>query len=367
MRDRESRLNEPGADGGMSAAGVVMRIQADYVYVAVGDRVLECRMRGKLKKAQIDVLVGDRVGLEEVNLAACTGTVAAVQPRRNRLEKPAIANVDQALVVMAARDPAITPVQLDRLLVLVLESRIEPIIVVNKADVMAPELWAMIEATYGGQFPLLRVSAKCGTGLAELLARLAGKTSVLCGPSGVGKSSLLNALQPGLELQTGDLSDWGRGTHTTRHVALHQVETGQEPGLVADTPGFSLTELYHVEPPDLAQYFPEFHPQLGQCRFADCLHDQEPDCAVRAAWDESSRYDSYLTILQDLMAGRPLHFATSSTKNEGGTKARTTAGGKRAAMLRIDAEAREANRRLTKQQMQRLRYDVPDEGGDEEA
>lgn len=346
-------------------SGSVMRIQADYVYVALDGAVYECRMRGKLKKAQTGVLVGDRVGLDEVDSQARTATVAAVAPRRNALTKPAIANVQQALVVMAASDPAFQPLLLDRFLVLVAERQVEAVILVNKCDRMDPGLWEDVRRTYAAHYPVLGVSAKLGTGIDELMPFLAGKTSVLCGPSGVGKSSLLNAIQPGLQLSTGDISDWGRGTHTTRHVALHQIETGGQPGYVADTPGFSLTDLAHIPPPELGHYFPEFGPLLGRCRFTDCLHDHEPDCAVRDAWKDSSRYATYLDILSELTTDKPLFFATRSTKDEGGTKVRTVAGGKKGAILRLDTEARESNRRVTKQQMQQLRGGFESEEDDD--
>jgi ribosome biogenesis GTPase len=341
--------------------GSVMRIQADYVYVAVAGAIYECRMRGKLKKSQTGVLVGDRVGLDEVDTQARKATVAAVANRRNALSKPAIANVDQALVVMAAKDPAFQPLLLDRFLVLVAERQVQAVIIVNKIDRMDPTLWDDIQRTYAPYYPVLGISAKLGTGIDEVMPYLAGKTSVLCGASGVGKSSLLNAIQPGLQLSTGDISDWGRGTHTTRHVALHQFETGGTPGYVADTPGFSLTDLAHIAPPELGHYFPEFTPLLGRCRFTDCLHDAEPDCAVRDAWRESSRYATYLDILSELTTDKPLFFATRSTKDEGGTKVRTVAGGKRGTMLRLDTEARESNRRLTKQQMQQMQGGIEDE------
>jgi ribosome biogenesis GTPase len=346
--------------------GSVMRIAADYVYVAVAGTVYECRMRGKLKKAQMGVLVGDRVGLEEVDAQAHKATVAAVAPRRNALSKPAIANVDQALVVMAAKDPAFQPLLLDRFLVLVAERQVQAIILVNKIDRMAPGLWEEIQRTYAPHFPVLGVSAKQGSGIDDIMPHLAGKTSVLCGPSGVGKSSLLNTIQPGLQLSTGDISDWGRGTHTTRHVALHQIDTGSGPGLVADTPGFSLTDLAHIPPAELGHYFPEFVPLLGRCRFTDCLHDAEPECAVRETCSDSSRYATYLDILSELTTDKPLFFATRSTKDEGGTKTRTVAGGRRSAILRLDTEAREASRRLTKQQMQQLRGGFESDEGDDE-
>jgi ribosome biogenesis GTPase len=360
VRSAEAEVLPPGEDP-PAITGRVTRIQADYVYVSVDGPVYECRVRGKLKKTQTGVLVGDRVGLEEVDHGAKTGTVASVVPRRNALVKPAIANVDQALVVMAAIDPAFTPLQLDRFLVLVAEREVSGVIVVNKIDMMEPGLWAAIQDNYGRHYPIVGVSAKVGTGLDDLSTHLADRTSVLCGPSGVGKSSLLNALQPGLRLSTGDISDWGRGTHTTRHVALHLLETDGLPGLVADTPGFSLTDLAHISPTDLGHYFPEFGTQLGNCRFTDCMHAQEPDCAVRERWAGSTRYGSYLDILNELTFEKPLFFATSTTKDEGTTKAGNASGGKRTTVLRLDTEARESNRRLTKQQMQQLKHDVTED------
>lgn len=359
--DTPSNEAAPDFEASPAVAGRVTRIQADFVYVSLAGGVYECRLRGKLKKTQMGVLVGDLVGLEEVDHASRKGTVASVSPRRNNLTKPAIANVDQALVVMAAIDPAFTPLQLDRFLVLVAERQVRGVIVVNKIDKMEPGLWAAIQENYGAHYPIYGVSAKVGTGLEALLTQLADNTSVLCGPSGVGKSSLLNALQPGLRLTTGEISDWGRGTHTTRHVALHRLETDGEPGYVADTPGFSLTDLAHIAPAELGHYFPEFGDQLGNCRFTDCLHGSEPDCAVRETWAGTTRYGSYLDILNELTFEKPLFFATSTTKNEGTTKAGNSSGGKKTTVLRLDTEARESNRRLTKQQMQQLKHGATDD------
>lgn len=320
--------------------GTVVRIQADYYAVWIEDREAVCRRRGKLIKAGMEIRVGDRVRLDGE-------AIEEVLERRNLLVRPHVANVDQVLVVMAAESPPFDPVKLDQFLILADQSGVPALVVINKIDQGDPKRinhWEQLYARIG--YPVLLTSASQGRGMERLKAALAHKTSVLAGPSGVGKSSLLNALQPGLALAEGEVSDIGRGRHTTRHVALYPVAEG----LVADTPGFSLMAFSKIPPRELAGHFQEFRPQIAQCRFSSCLHREEPDCAVRATFNQSPRYQSYLKLLAELDG--PLFFQTGSTKQE----AKVKASGKKS-LIKIGAEQREASRRAARQDLTRLPLD----------
>lgn len=320
--------------------GTVVRIQADYYAVWIEDREAVCRRRGKLIKAGMEIRVGDRVRLDGE-------AIEEVLERRNLLVRPYVANVDQVLVVMAADSPPFDPVKLDQFLILADQSGVPALLVINKIDQGDPDVIAQWERLYAGiGYPVVLTSASQGRGMDRLAEQLAHRTSVLAGPSGVGKSSLLNALQPGLALAEGEVSEIGRGRHTTRHVALYPVAEG----LVADTPGFSLMEFSKIPPRELANHFQEFRPRIAECRFSSCLHRDEPDCAVRAHFEQSPRYQSYLKLLAELDG--PLFFATGSTKQETKVKA----SGKKS-LIKIGAEQREASRRQARQDLTQLPLD----------
>ena len=227
-----------------------------------------------------------------------------METRKNELVRPSIANVDQALLVFAMTSPKPDLNLLDRLLIQIEWRGIEPILVLTKRDLWDedPEERAIWDF-YAEHWPLIMVCNKTGEGISELRKYLEGKISVLAGPSGVGKSSLLNALSPGLELKTGDISQKSRrGRHTTRHVELLLCADG----LVADTPGFSTLYLPPMKREELMHLIPEYSPYLGGCRFKTCLHAQEPDCAVKEALEAKEmpqfRHEHYLQFLQEVIA-----------------------------------------------------------------
>ncbi len=272
-------------------------------------RVWECSLRGRFRIRNQEFLPGDRVKI--LPGTGNKGTIEEVETRRNSLVRPTIANVDQAFLVFACVSPTPDLNLLDRLIVQVAASQIKPIIILNKIDLGSLEE----KNTAGNTFPadgldfyrelgyeLVKVSTKTGEGLAELQEHINGKVNVLAGPSGVGKSSLVNALSPGLELKTGDVSrKLKRGRHTTRHVEL--MVCGE--GLLADTPGFSSLYLPHMKREELTDYFREFQ-DAGECRFADCQHHKEPNCAVKAAMEageiQQSRYEHYCQFLEEVIA-----------------------------------------------------------------
>lgn len=288
--------------------GVLLKGYGGFYYVYTEDRVWECSLRGRFRVKDQDFLPGDRVKIlpDEGDKA----TIEAVDPRRNALSRPTIANVDQALLVFALTSPKPDLNLLDRLLIQVTDAEIEPILVFTKLDkfkeavvTAGSEEHAIPDVYRKIGYTVFEVSNETGQGIEEVGARLKGKISVLAGPSGAGKSSLFNALSPGKKLKTGELSlKSKRGRHTTRHVEL-MVCAG---GLVADTPGFSSLFIPPMNRAELAECFPEFAQRRRQCRFNSCIHDKEPNCAIKEALESGeispSRYEHYLIFLQEVIA-----------------------------------------------------------------
>ena len=288
--------------------GVLLKGYGGFYYVYAEDRVWECSLRGRFRVKDQDFLPGDRVRIlpEEEDKA----TIEAVEPRRNALSRPTIANVDQALLVFAMTSPKPDLNLLDRLLIQVTDAEIEPILVFTKLDKFqevalntGSEEHVITDVYRKIGFTVFEVSNETGQGIEEVGARLKEKISVLAGPSGAGKSSLFNALSPGKKLKTGELSIKSkRGRHTTRHVEL-MVCAG---GLVADTPGFSSLFLPNMKRAELAECFPEFAQRRRQCQFNSCIHDKEPNCAIKEALERGEisplRYEHYLIFLQEVIA-----------------------------------------------------------------
>lgn len=282
--------------------GRVLRSHSNIFYVDVAGELIACRPRGKFRlgKSGRPVCVGDWV---EVTLSgAAEGRIDKVLPRQSALSRPPVANVDQALVVFTLQRPEADYLLLDRFLVHAESAGIEVRIVLNKIDLTQPEQAAAFQDQYERVgYPVHPVSALTGQGLEELSVVLTGRTSVLAGQSGVGKSALLAALNPHHQVQVGELSArQGRGRHTTRHVELVPAAGG----LLVDTPGFTHLEFDDMQPPDLARLFPEFRSLLARCRFDDCLHRAEPDCAVKACLHDGGivvhRYEHYLMFLTEI-------------------------------------------------------------------
>jgi len=283
--------------------GRVVRSYSNVYYVDVGGEVLECRPRGRLRYQSERVLTGDRVRVSRAGPGL--GAIDSVLPRKNMLERPPVANVDRVVVVFSFHEPELDLALLDRFLVLVSAAGLEAALCLNKLDLALADEAATLRELYAGLgYPLVATSARSGEGLQALRLVLAGRINVLAGPSGVGKSSLLNALNPELRLDTGRLGrKTGRGTHTTRHVSLVPVGDG---GLVADTPGFTRLDLGRIKPTELAWHFPELAALTPECRFRGCLHRAEPDCRVKAALAageiDAGRYRRYLELLTEVEA-----------------------------------------------------------------
>lgn len=278
-----------------------MKALSGFYYVDDGQTVTACRGRGKLRHQKVTPLVGDRV--EFTPLGDGSGSLDRILPRKNQFYRPAVANIDQLVIIASQAIPVTDPFLIDRV-VAIAQSRDCPcVICVNKCDLEPGDDLAAIYTAAG--FPTLKVSAQTGEGMDQLRSLIAGKVSAFTGNSGVGKSSILNALDPEFHLKTGEVSTaLGRGRHTTRHVELFRLSCGAE---VVDSPGFSSfeTEELNLElKRRLPETFREFQPYLGQCRFLDCSHTKEKGCAVLAALKagtiQPSRHQSYLRLYEEL-------------------------------------------------------------------
>ena len=271
-----------------------------YLQVAGQEELLSCRLRGRIKRNKGAVVTGDYV--EYQMLEDGTGVIESCLPRRTLLKRPAVANIDQVLITFAARQPDLNQLLLNRFLVLAEWSGIPEIVIcINKCDLLEEKADFLQDYVQAG-YKLLMVSAQEGQGIQELKNLLTGRVTVFAGPSGVGKSSLLNAVDSNLELATGKISDKiKRGKHTTRAACLLPLPEG---GTVVDTPGFSAAELENIDKAQLAYYFPEFRPYIETCSYNTCTHSHEPDCAVKEAVAAGAicqaRYEAYLNILQTI-------------------------------------------------------------------
>ncbi|MCR5177307.1 MAG: ribosome small subunit-dependent GTPase A [Anaerovibrio sp.] len=265
-------------------------------------QLLSCRLRGRIKRVRGAVVTGDMVGYEL--LGDGTGVIEKCLPRKSMLYRPAVANIDQVIITFAIREPDINSLLLNRFLVMAEWSDIPEIIIcLNKIDLMSdiPESFIRIYSDAG--YRVICTSAHTGEGIEEIRGLLRDRVTVFAGPSGVGKSSLLNAIDKDLMLATGQISEKiKRGKHTTRVARLLPVQGG---GIVVDTPGFGAAELEHIDKSVLAGCFPEFRPLIEKCYYNTCTHSHEPDCGVKAALNaglvSQERYDAYLNILQTIL------------------------------------------------------------------
>lgn len=276
------------------AEGVIVKALSGFYYVQTDERLLECKARGRFRLDGTSPLVGDRV---ECSLDAHgKGRIDRVFERRNFFIRPAVANVDALVFVAANTNPVTDPFLIDRVSVIAESAGCELIVCINKTDVdPADELYGIFTAA---GFTVVRTSVPDGTGIDALRREIAGKICAFTGNSGVGKSSIMNALSPGLNIKTAEVSEkLGRGKHTTRHVELFDIGGGT---YAADTPGFASfdIEMMEIIPKEQLQFdFVEFAPYIGQCRFNNCAHLKEPGCAVTQAVADGkiipSRYRSY--------------------------------------------------------------------------
>lgn len=278
--------------------GLIVKALSGFYYVQTENEILECKARGRFRKEHQSPLVGDRVEYSKEN---GKGMVEAILPRKNSFVRPAVANLD-ALVVLASNvNPITEPFLIDRIMAIAGNQNVPVILCVNKCDLDAGTDLTRIYRAAG--YRVIQTSAETGEGVEDLRAEITGMIVAFTGNSGVGKSSVLNRLEPSFTIRVGEVSDkLGRGRHTTRHVELYELPGGT---YVADTPGFSSfdTERMDLVLKENLQYaFMDFAPYLGQCQYADCAHLKEPGCAVRAALEAGSimpsRYDSYVRLYE---------------------------------------------------------------------
>lgn len=284
----------------MNKQGTIIRALSGFYYVRCDDQTMACRAKGRFRKEGLTPLVGDRVTIE-IN-ADGSGTVAEIFPRRNAFGRPAIANVDYLVMIVSGAIPVTDPYIADRVTVRCEKNNCGAMLIINKTDLEPGDKLYEIYSTT--PYPVLRVSAITGEGIPELRSALKGKICCFTGNSGVGKSSILNALDVTFSIPTGEISQkLGRGRHTTRHVELFDLG---EDTYIADTPGFASFNDEDEDPVrthELPGLFPEFGKYGVQCRFDDCTHRREPSCAVRQAVEAGmvhpSRYASYLRLYDE--------------------------------------------------------------------
>ena len=288
--------------------GKIIKGIAGFYYIYAEDHeIYECKAKGIFRKDNQKPLVGDNVEIEVLDIQEKEGSVTAILPRRNSLIRPAVANVDQAFVIFAMENPKPNFMLLDRFLIMMEKQDIPAVVCFNKKDLAdSSELEFLYETYTGCGYRVILSSTFQGDGLDEIRQVLKGKTTVVAGPSGVGKSSITNALQENVKMETGEISKkLKRGKHTTRHSQV--IPVGEDTYLM-DTPGFSSLYLTDMEEQELKDYFPEFRKYEGQCRFQGCRHIHEPGCAVEEALENhkisSLRYEDYLGLYEELKEKR---------------------------------------------------------------
>lgn len=284
--------------------GKIIKGIAGFYYVHTPENeVFECKAKGIFRKEKIKPLVGDDVEIDVLDPKERTGNIIQILPRENELMRPAVANIDQALVIFAATGPKPNFHLLDKFLVTMEYQQVETVICFNKRDLVSEQEIEELKDRYSAcGYRLIFTSAKQGHGKEELLQILEHKTTAVAGPSGVGKSSLINMLNPDVEMETGAISEKiERGRHTTRHSQLIHISGDT---YIMDTPGFSSLYLDSFTEEELSKFFREFAPYVAQCRFLGCSHTHEPGCGVKAALEQGKlhpgRYENYVSIYCEL-------------------------------------------------------------------
>mgnify|MGYP002657345631 FL=1 len=282
---------------------IVKGISGFYYVHVVGTGIYECKAKGVFRNRKVKPLVGDNVEIVVLDEEKRIGNVEEILPRKNELIRPAVSNIDMALVIFAAAKPDPNFNLLDRFLCMMEYQKVPVTICFNKCDLVSEEEKEKLQQIYApAGYEILFTSVKTGENIDNLKALLADKTTTVAGPSGVGKSSLINELQTGVRMQTGAISDKiGRGKHTTRHSEI--ISIGQDT-YIMDTPGFSSMDLPGFEKEDLWTCYPEFVPYEPECRFIGCSHIGEPDCGVKNALADGKisqvRYDNYVMLYEEM-------------------------------------------------------------------
>lgn len=284
--------------------GKIVKGIAGFYYIHTPDnKVYECKAKGIFRKEKLKPLVGDNVEMKVLDEEKKIGNIEEILERKNQLIRPAVSNIDQALVIFAAAKPEPNLNLLDRFLISMEKQNIETIVCFNKMDEATEEVVERLKNIYNGcGYQVLFTSALLEQGIDGIRELLKDKTSVLAGPSGVGKSSLINLLQPEANMETGSISEKiQRGKHTTRHSELFCIDGTS---YIMDTPGFSSLYIDDMEKEELKDYFSEFGQYEDECRFKGCVHINEPDCGVKQALEEGqiskARYENYVLLYEEL-------------------------------------------------------------------
>jgi len=280
--------------------GIIYKAMSGFYYVKSADGTVECRARGRFRLDKNIPLVGDRV--KYTTTESGKGILTELLPRRNSFIRPPLANIEKMVIIASEAIPATDTYLIDKMTVIAKNSDCEPIICINKIDINPAKQLSEIYSQAG--LSVVRTSAKTGEGIEKLVSLIKESICAFTGNSGVGKSSILNSIEPNFKITVGDISKkLGRGRHTTRHVELYKLSCG---ALIADTPGFSAFDSGHIADKEELQFlFSDFEPYLGNCRFLDCAHINEPDCSLRNALSagvvQKSRYDSYVRLYEQAL------------------------------------------------------------------
>lgn len=283
--------------------GTIIKGIGGFYYVKSEGKVIECKARGKFRYKELAPIVGDKV---DISLNDGKGVIEKIHERDTYLIRPTVANVTQAFIVFAAKSPDINMDLLNNFLALCEYNRLKAIICINKIDLCSEEEYKNIEVIFENiGYEVIPIKAKEGLNIDLLEEKIKSNVTVLCGPSGAGKSTLMNKLSGKELMETGEISEkLQRGKHTTRHSEL--IDTGR--GFLVDTPGFSNIDISFIEEEKLKHCFPEFNDYQGMCKFSSCIHNKEPQCAIKKAVDQGKinkmRYDFYIRTLEEIKGGR---------------------------------------------------------------
>ena len=283
--------------------GLIIKGIGGFYYVMTQEgEVVEAKGRGIFKKDKITLLVGDEVEIQMTDRDGAKGVINSIFPRKNQFARPPISNVDMFIVVFAAKNPRPNYSVIDKFLINSQLNGIEPVICINKKDLVSERDIDEIRDIYGKIYRTVAVSARTGEGTDDLRAMIKGRRAALAGPSGAGKSSIINLLHPKADMETGEVSrKTMRGRHTTRHVEIFSLAGG---GMLFDTPGFTSFDLPDIDEDQLKYYYPEFAEFNDLCRYDDCRHLKEPDCAVLAAVAggriNNRRHEAYVSNYEEL-------------------------------------------------------------------